>query len=49
MCYQLLPRHFRKYRNDLEKSVTPFKVNGVLMRGIRRKVTVPVTVEQLEL
>lgn len=44
-----VPELLREYRNDIEKSVTPFKVNGVLMRGIRRKVTVPVTVEQLEL
>lgn len=44
-----VPEILREYRYDIEKSVTPFKVNGVLMRGIRRKVTVPVTVEQLEL
>ena len=44
-----VPEILREYRYDLEKPVTVFKVNGVVMRGIRRRVTDEVTGEQIKL
>ena len=44
-----VPEILREYRNDIDKPVTAFRANGVVMRGIRRKVTVDETVEQMKL
>ena len=44
-----VPEVLREYRKDIVKPSAPFSINGVIMRGVRRAFTVPLTGEQMKL